>query len=168
MAFQSFLTFKTRLRATCMRRRVTGSTMDLGLTRQLHISYQVRLSKLIKKLVKIFLHANVCLKWTDRQVCPSVRVLNGHLNLHVRPVRQPCPSIRTSSLLRFRFPAGVLRDCSCFLFPPVQRNNFDRKIESNGGPLTSAMSLQPRTYFIDPLAPSNLSFQPKSLSSRSQ
>ena len=48
------------------RRRVTGSTVDLGLTRQLHISYQVRVSKLIKKLVKIFLHANVCLNWTDR------------------------------------------------------------------------------------------------------
>ena len=72
------------------RRRATGSTVDLGLTRQLHISYQVRLSKLKKKLVKIFLHANVCLKWTDRQVCPSVRVLNGHLNLQFHPVRQSC------------------------------------------------------------------------------
>ena len=96
MAFQSFLTFWTCLRATRTRRRAyrtrlrtTGSTVDLGLTHHLHISYQVRLSKLKKKLVKIFLHANVRLKWTDKQVCPSVRVLNGRLNLHVRLVRQP-------------------------------------------------------------------------------
>ena len=89
MAFQSFLTFWTRLRATCSCLHATGSTVDLGLTCQLHISYEVPLSKLKKKLVKFFLHTNVRLKRMDGQVCLSVHILNGRLNLHVHPVRQP-------------------------------------------------------------------------------
>ena len=73
----------------CARPAFFLSTMDLGLTCQLHISYQVPPSKLKKKLVKFFLHANVHLKRTDRQVCPSVCVLNRRLNLLVCLVRQP-------------------------------------------------------------------------------
>ena len=106
MAFQSFLTFWTRLCATRTRLRAIGSTVDLDLTHQLHISYQVCLRKLKKKLVKIFLHANVSLKTTDGQVCPSVRVLNGRLNLHVHLVRQSL-SIRGKISRHLDFPSTM-------------------------------------------------------------
>ena len=53
-------------------------------------SASLKLPTVKKKMVKKFLHADVRLKRTDGQVCPSVRVLNGRPNLHVRLVRQPC------------------------------------------------------------------------------
>ena len=52
-------------------------------------SASLELSTVKKKMVKKILHADVRLKRTDGQVCPSVRVLNRRPNLHVRLVRQP-------------------------------------------------------------------------------
>ena len=52
-------------------------------------SASLKLPTVKKKMVKKILHADVHLKRTDGQVCPSVRVLNRRPNLHVRLVRQP-------------------------------------------------------------------------------
>ena len=62
-------------------------------------SASLKLPTVKKKMVKIFLHADVCLKRMDGQVCPSVRVLNRRPNLHVRLVRQPCSRMQTLFLL---------------------------------------------------------------------
>ena len=76
------------------------STVDLGLTRQLYISYRVPANKLKEKLVKKNLYTNVRLKRTDEQVCSSVCILNGHPNLHVRLVKQPC--LPLACILKFQ------------------------------------------------------------------
>ena len=84
----------TRLRASS-----PVCTQPLASVRALHqrrfrfdTSASLKLPTVKKKMVKIFLHADVRLKRTDRQVCPSVHVLNRRPNLHVRLVRQPCSS----------------------------------------------------------------------------
>ena len=65
------------------------STVDLGLTRRLYITYPISTSNLKKKLVNFFLHANVCLKSTDGHACPSIHVLNRCPNPPIRLIRQP-------------------------------------------------------------------------------
>ena len=76
------------------------STVDLGSTHRLYISYPIPTNKLRKKFVKFFSHANVYLKRTDGHGRPSICVLNGRPNTHVRLVRQPCTLVIT--LIQFK------------------------------------------------------------------
>ena len=63
------------------------------------MSASLKLPIVKKKMVKKILHADVRLKRMDGQVCPSVRVLNRHPNLHVRLVRQPWRPVQESSTI---------------------------------------------------------------------
>ena len=66
-------------------------------------SASLKLPTVKKEMVKKILHADVRLKRTDGQVCPSIRVLNRRPNLHVRLVRQPCSHLTTMTNYRIRF-----------------------------------------------------------------